>query len=150
MIVLFPYLKWLHILGAIIGLGASFTYPLWLKLARRQPANTRFIVNGIESVEKVANLGYVTVLITGIAMMLVAGIPFTTSWLLTALILFVSIGIVVGVLYVPAQKNQAALADNPQSPEYLAAEERVTRILVAVILLVIVIEFLMTVKPRLW
>ena len=150
MIVLFPYLKWLHILGAIIGLGASFTYPLWLKVAKRQPANTSFIVHGIESVEKVANLGYAVVLITGIAMVLVAGIPFTTSWLLTALILFASIGVVVGVLYLPAQKAQAALADRPESPEYLAAEERTTRILVAVILLVVAIEFLMTVKPRLW
>ncbi|MGH2582875.1 MAG: DUF2269 family protein [Anaerolineales bacterium] len=150
MLTLLPYLRWLHILGAIAALGANFTYPIWLRLARKEPDSTAFAVRGIEAVERVANAGYGLLLITGIAMILIGNIPWTTPWLLSGIVLFVVVGFTAGVFYVPAQKKQIAFADKPTSPEYLAAEERANRVGVLVILLVILIEFLMTVKPRLW
>ena len=42
MLALLPYLKWLHILSAIAALGANFTYPIWTRLAAKDPASTRF------------------------------------------------------------------------------------------------------------
>lgn len=150
MLALLPYLKWLHILGAIAALGANFTYPIWGRLARREPESTRFTLHGIEAVERVANMGYGLLLITGIAMLFVGGIPWTTPWVLSGLILFVIVGAIAGALYIPAQQKQMVLADKPTSPEYEAAEERASRIGVLVILLVVLIEFLMTVKPALW
>lgn len=150
MLALLPYLLWLHILGSITALGANFTYPIWLRLARKEPAATRFTLHGIEAVEKVANTGYALLLITGIAMLLVGGIPWTTPWVLSGLVLFVIVGAIAGALYVPAQKKQIVLANNPESPEYKAAEERTSQIGILVILLVVLIEFLMTVKPALW
>ncbi|MEX2160693.1 MAG: DUF2269 family protein [Anaerolineales bacterium] len=150
MLALLPYLKWLHILGAIAALGANFTYPIWLRLARRDPVATRFTLHGIESVEKVANLGYALLFLTGVAMLLVGNIPWSTPWVLSSLVLFAVVGFIAGVLYIPVQKKQNALADKATSPEYLAAEERTNRIGILVILLVVLIEFLMTVKPRLW
>jgi uncharacterized membrane protein len=150
MLALLPYLRWLHILGAIAALGANFTYPIWLRLARKEPGATRFTVHGIEAVERVANAGYGLLLLTGIVMILVGNIPWTTPWLLSGIILFVVVGFIAGVFYLPAQKKQIALADKPTSPEYLAAEDRASRIGTLVILLVVLIEFLMTVKPALW
>ena len=150
MLALLPYLLWLHILGAITALGANFTYPIWARLARREPESTRFTLQGIEAVEKVANAGYGVLFLTGIAMLLVSGIPWTTPWVLSGLILFFIVGAIAGLLYIPAQKKQAALSDKPTSPEYIAADERASRIGVLVILLVVLIEFLMTVKPALW
>jgi uncharacterized membrane protein len=150
MLALFPYLKWLHILAAIAALGANFTYPIWTRLAAKDPASTRFTLHGIEAVEKFANTGYALLLITGIAMLLVGGIPFSTPWVLSALILFAIVGAIAGMFYVPAQRKQIALADNTTSAEFLAAQERTNRIGILVILLVVLIEFLMTVKPALW
>jgi len=150
MLALLPYLKWLHILSAIAALGANFTYPIWTRLAAKEPASTRFTLRGIEAVEKLANAGYALLLITGIAILLVGNIPWTTPWVLSGLILFVIVGAIAGTLYIPAQRKQNALADKPTSPEYKAAEERTNRIGVLVILLVVLIEFLMTVKPHLW
>jgi len=150
MLALLPYLLWLHILGAITALGANFTYPIWLRLARREPEATRFTLHGIEAVEKVANTGYAILFLTGIAMLFVGNIPWTTPWVLSGLILFFVLGLIAGVFYIPAQKAQNALADKPTSPEYLAAEERTSRIGILVILLVVLIELLMTVKPALW
>jgi len=150
MLALLPYLKWIHILSAIAALGANFTYPIWQRLAAREPASTRFTLHGIEAVEKLANTGYALLLITGIAMLLIGGIPWTTPWVLSGLVLFVIVGAIAGILYVPAQRKQIALADQPTSPEYKAAEERTSRIGILVILLVVLIEFLMTIKPALW
>jgi uncharacterized membrane protein len=147
---LYPYFKWLHILGAIAALGANFTYPIWLRLARKEPSSTRFTLHGIEAVEKIANAGYAILLLTGVAMVLLANIPWTTPWLLSALVLLAIVIFVVAAFYVPAQKKQQALVDKPTSAEYLAAEDRAARFGVLVILLVVAIEFLMTVKPALW
>ncbi len=150
MLALLPYLLWLHILGAITALGANFTYPIWLRLARREPDSTRFALHGIEAVERIANAGYGVLFLTGIAMLFVGGIPWTTPWVLSGLILFFVVGAIAGLLYIPAQKKQNALAEKPTSPEYLATEERTSRLGILVILLVVLIEFLMTVKPTLW
>ena len=150
MLALLPYLKLLHILGAVTALGANFTYPIWLRLGRKETSATRFALHGIEAVEKVANSGYVVLLLTGVAMLYVGGIAWTTPWVLTGLILFFVVGGIAGVLYIPAQRKQNALSDNPTSSEYLAAEDRASRTGVVVIILVVIIEFLMTVKPALW
>lgn len=147
---LYPYLKWLHVLGAIAALGANFTYPIWTRLARKDPNATRFSLRGIEAVEKVANAGYAILLLTGVAMVLLANIPWTTPWVLSALILLGVVIFVVAAFYVPAQKKQHSLVINPTSSEYLAAEDRTSRFGVLVIVLVVAIEFLMTVKPVLW
>lgn len=150
MLWLLPYFKWLHILGAITGLGASLTFPLWLQLAKREPGAVRFTVHGIEFVEKLANVGYAIVLLTGIGMVLITNIPWTTPWLLSALILFGAIGVVIGLLYLPAQKKLNAYAGQPDSLEYFVAQKRAVSIMITVIVLVVSIEFLMTVKPALW
>jgi hypothetical protein len=41
-------------------------------------------------------------------------------------------------------------AEQPASPEYLAAQKRAIAVMIVVIILVVSIEFLMTVKPALW
>jgi uncharacterized membrane protein len=150
MLALLPYLKLIHILSAVAALGANFTYPIWTRLAAKQTGSTRFMLSGIEAVEKLANAGYALLLISGIAMIFVGNIPWTTPWLLSGLILFVVVGAIAGIFYIPAQRKQIALADKSTSPEYKAAEDRASRIGVLVILLVVLIEFLMTVKPALW
>lgn len=83
-------------------------------------------------------------------MVLLANIPWTTPWVLSALILLGVVIFVVAAFYVPAQKKQHSLVINPTSSEYLAAEDRTSRFGVLVIVLVVAIEFLMTVKPVLW
>ena len=150
MLALLPYLKFIHILSAIVALGANFTYPVWQRLANKDPKSTRFSLHGIEAVEKLANPGYAMLLLSGIAMLFVGNIPWTTPWVLSGLILFVIVGAIAGILYIPAQRKQIALADKPESAEYKAVEERTSRIGVIVLVLVVVIEFLMTVKPALW
>jgi uncharacterized membrane protein len=41
-------LKWLHILSAVLAVGANATYFIWLRASTQDKASTRFALNGIE------------------------------------------------------------------------------------------------------
>lgn len=150
MLALLPYLKWLHILSAIVAVGANVTYLVWMRAAEKDKSATAFALKGIARLEKLANPAYGLLFLSGIAMLFVGSIPWTTPWVLSGIILFVVIAALGGAGYSPALRKQTQLADKPDSAEYRAAEERANRIGIAIILLASVVEFLMTVKPALW
>lgn len=150
-----PYLilKWLHVLFAIVALGANLTYPLWLRLANKEKDATRFALQGIRFLDKrIANPAYALLLLTGFGMLLVSGLPWTTPWVLLSLIVYAVMFLFAILAYSPALKAQSALAEapGPSSADYRAAEERANRWGVLIVLLVVFIVYLMTVKPALW
>jgi uncharacterized membrane protein len=149
---LYLIVKWIHVLSAITALGANITYPLLLRAAGSDPQAKRFALRSIARLEIVANIGYGVLLITGFAMLFIGGIPISTPWVASAIAVYVIVGFLAGSRYTPALRKQIQLAEapGPSSPEYLAAEESTQRLGMIILLLVVVIEFLMTVKPALW
>ncbi|MQC25835.1 MAG: DUF2269 family protein [Chloroflexi bacterium] len=143
-------LKWIHILSAIVGVGANATYAIWMRAAEEEKAATPFAVRGIARLETYALYSYILLLLTGLAMLFVGSIPWTTPWVLVSLILYVLMAMLGGRGYSPALKRQTEFANQPDSSEYLAAKERATHIGVLILLIAILIEYLMTVKPVLW
>lgn len=143
-------LKWIHILSAIVAVGTGATYAVWLRAAGEDKASTRFALNGIARLEKLANPSYGVLFLSGVAMLFVNGIPWTTPWVLSGIVIFVIMGALGGMGYAPALRKQNELADKPDSPEYLAAQERANRVGVAILLLAVIVEYLMTAKPLLW
>jgi uncharacterized membrane protein len=150
---LYLYLKWLHVLAAIVAVGANVTYGLWLARASANAEHLPFTLRGIKTLDDwVANPAYALLLITGLAMAFVAPLPLTTPWLLTALVLYV-VTLLVGLLgYSPTLKRQIAALDAEGfgSANYKALAGRGTLLGVVLALLVIAIVFLMVVKPGLW
>ena len=150
---LFPILKWLHILFAIVALGSNATYALWLGHATRHPQALAFALQGIKAIDsRLANRAYGGLLITGILMLLVVPVPLTVPWLLLALVLY-GVLLLAGVFaYSPALKKQVALAGStgPSDPAYQEAARRAARIGILVALVAVAISFLMVVKPALW
>lgn len=149
---LYLILKWLHVLSAITALGANFTYPIWLRVAGREAQAKRFALRGISRVEILANIAYGVLLITGFSMLFVGKLPITTPWVLTAIVLYIIMGGIAARGYTPALRKQIQLAETPgpESAEYQTVEERSNRIGIVIVLLAVIIEFLMTVKPALW
>ena len=150
-----PYLllKWLHVLAAIAAVGANLTYGLWIAHAKRRPENLPFVLSTISWVDRrLANPSYALLLATGLGMALTVPIPLNTPWLLTALVLY-SLAALLGILvYSPASRTQRRLLETEgvSSPAYLAAARRSTILGVVVTLDVVIIVFLMVVKPALW
>ena len=99
--------------------------------------------------DRFANPAYVLLAVTGVTMVLLGDLRFTTFWIAGGIVLYV-IAIVLGfAVYTPMLRGQirALETGGPESEDYRRASSnaRFVGILVAVIVLVIV--FLMVTKP---
>ena len=150
---LFLLLKWLHVLSAIVAVGANVTYGIWLTRASRSPDVLPFTLGTIKLIDnRIANPAYGLLLVTGLSMTFVLPLPLTTPWLLTALVLYIVL-VLVGLLgYTPTLRRQIQVLDSEGSgsSNYQALARRGTMLGMALAVLVLVIVFLMVMKPGLW
>ena len=145
--------KWLHVLAAIVALGSNVTYAVWLSLAGRDPKSLPFALRGIKVLDnRLANPSYGVLLLTGLLLVYLIRLPMTLPWLLTSLVLYVLTALLGIFAYAPTLRAQLRLAEShgPSSAEYLKAAKRGLRLGVLTIAIVVVIVFLMVVKPGLW
>ena len=149
----FLMLKWIHVLAAITAVGANVTYSIWIARASREPKALPFVLQNVSFIDRhVANPCYAVLLATGLAMALTVRIPLTTPWLLTAMILYV-VAALMGILaYAPLSRRQRQIleTDGFESPAYAAIARRGRLLGISVTLDVLIIVFLMVVKPPLW
>jgi uncharacterized membrane protein len=146
-------LKWLHVFSAIVAVGANVTYGIWLARAGRNPEALPFTLRGIKLLDdRLANPAYGLLLVTGLSMAYVDGLPLTTPWLLTALVLYVLVALTGFFGYTPTLRRQIEALDREgvQSPNYQALARRGGRFGMILAVLVTAIIFLMVVKPGLW
>lgn len=124
---LFPYLKWLHVLAAVTAVGANITYGVWISRGSRHPESLPFTLSGIELIDdRIANPAYGLLLITGLLMVYVARLSLTQPWLLTALVLYALLVLVSLLGYTPTLKRQIQILESQgaTSSEYQAIARR--------------------------
>lgn len=143
---LFILIKWVHIMSAIMAVGANATYGIWLSRARREPAVLPFVLHSIKVIDdRVANPLYALLLLTGLTMAFMIPVPLNTPWLMTALILY-AIAVVLGLaVFVPTFRRQIEYLESEgiNSPRYLASSKQSTVLGLVVSLDVLIIIFLM-------
>ena len=145
-------LKFLHVLLAIIAIGFNASYPVWFRRAQREPEHALYALRGIKTLDdRFANPAYALLLVLGVAMTLIAGIPFSTFWIASALVLYVVLLVGGLVVYSPILKRQIAALETagPASPEYTQLSQRGTVVGLLLAFDVVIIVFLMVVKPTL-
>lgn len=142
-------LKLVHVLAAVVAVGANVSYGFWLRLAGRDRDRLRFAIEGIRWLDRrIANPMYVVVLVTGVLMVLAGAYSFETGWIAASIALYVLVAIVGIVLFAPAIRRQLAEAErDPTSPAYAAAAARTTQLGLATTAAVFVIVALMVTKP---
>jgi uncharacterized membrane protein len=150
---LFVIVKFLHVLLAIIAVGFNASYGVWLARVARQPVPTQsFVLNGIKRLDDwFANPAYVLLAVTGVTIVFVGELRFTTFWIAGGIVLW-AIAVTLGFfVYTPMLRNQIHSLETagPESEDYkrYASNTRFMGILLAVI--VVVIVFLMVTKPTL-
>ena len=150
---LFLILKWLHVLSAIIAVGANATYGIWLARAGRDAAHLPFTLRTVKMIDdRMANPSYALLLITGLAMVFTVPFPITTPWIMSGLILY-GVLFVIGLFgYTPTLRKQIALAESegPQSAAYQAMARRGTILGIVLAVIAVAVVFLMVTKPPLW
>ncbi len=150
---LFVFVKFLHVVLAIVAVGFNATYGVWLARVAREPVPTQsFVLRGIKRLDDwFANPAYVLLAVTGVTMVLVGELRFTTFWIAGGIVLW-AIAVALGFfVYTPMLRNQihALETAGPESDDYrrYASNARFIGILLAVI--VVVIVFFMVTKPTL-
>lgn len=150
---LFVILKFLHVLLAIIAVGFNASYGVWLARLGREPVPTQsYVLRGLKRLDDwFANPAYVLLAVTGVTMVFVGELRFTTFWIAGGIVLW-AIAVVLGFfVYTPMLRNQVHALETAgaESEDYrrYASNSRFIGILLAVI--VVVIVFLMVTKPTL-
>jgi uncharacterized membrane protein len=146
-------LKFLHVLLAIVAVGANVTYGVWITRASRDPRLLPFVLRGIKTLDdRIANPAYGLLLITGLAMLHLGEYTWTTPWLLTSLVLYGVVFVLALFGYTPTLRRQIETLDSRgfESLEYRALASRAQLIGMVLAILVVVIVFLMVTKPVLW
>jgi uncharacterized membrane protein len=147
---LYVLLKFLHVLLAIIAVGFNASYPIWLSRARREPEHALYALKGIKTMDdRFANPAYALLLVFGLGLTFTGGYSLGTPWISAALALYVLL--IVGGLffYSPTLKRQISVleASGPNSPEFNRLSQRGTIVGGLLSLDVVIIVFLMVVKP---
>ncbi len=143
-------LKVVHVIAAIVAVGANVTYAFWLRRAGTADRDRLvFTIDTIRKLDKmIATPAYVVVLLTGLAMVFLGAFSFEANWIRAAIGLYVLVVILSIVLYAPAVKRQLAEAEaDPSSPAYRAAASRSNLLGILVLVTVLVIVVLMVAKP---
>ena len=149
---LYSLIKYLHVLLAIVAVGFNMTYAIWIMRAAKEPAHLSFALRGIKTLDdRFANPAYAFLLITGLAMVFVGGIPLTTFWIGAALVLWIAAVLIGLFLYTPTLRNQIAVLekDGASSAEFQQLSQRGTILGIVLAVIVLVIVFLMVTKPTL-
>jgi len=150
---LYPILKYIHVLAAIVAVGTNATYGVWMALGARQPESLRAILTGVRFLDnRIANPAYGLLLITGLAMLYAGHLAVGIPWIATALGLYI-VAIALGARgYTPALRSQiqALESGGPQSEAYRRASDHGRTRGLIVMVIVLIILFLMVTKPALW
>ena len=145
--------KFIHVMLAIVALGSNATYGIWLSRVATLPQETQlFVLRTIKLIDdRIANVAYGLLVVTGLFMVFTAGYPLTTTWIAAALVLYVVVVVMAFTLTSPNFRRaiRALESEGPASESYRAAmrQGRVYGISIGVVVLAIV--FLMVVKPTL-
>lgn len=146
---LFLLLKVVHVLAAIVAVGANVTYAFWLSRAGRDRERLIWSIEGVRRLDRrFANPGYIVLLITGISMVITGGYRFSQGWISAAIALYVLTAILGIAAFAPAIRRQLAEAEaDPASEAYAAAARRVNLLGGLTTAIVAAIVFLMVTKP---
>ncbi|MEX1169238.1 MAG: DUF2269 family protein [Chloroflexota bacterium] len=155
---LFPYLLFLHVLGAIVAFGPTFAFPFIGAMGGGEPQYANFAtrVSNTLAHRLVYPIG-ITLPITGAAMILVRGMNLADRaywWLGLAIILYV---IAYGYSYFVQAKQIGRVIEMTSAPpppgasgpppELMAIVSRIRRGGMVTTVLLVTIIFLMVVKP---
>ena len=148
---LYLVLKFIHILSAIVAVGANITYGVWNVRGAGDPAHLGFALKGIKFLDdRIANPAYGVLLLTGLIMVFMQW-RITDLWIILALVLFAAVVVLGVAFYSPLLKNQIKLVEEgaTASPEYVRLSAIGRRFGPGLGVIVVVILVLMVFKPHL-
>ena len=139
----------IHVIAAIVAVGANLTYAIWFRAAGIDRDRLVFVIRTVRMIDsRVANPAYIVLLLTGVLMVLGGAFSFTTGWILAAIGLYVATAVIGLLAFGPAIRRQLVEAElDVGSEAYRAAARRSTALGIVTTVLVLIIVVLMVTKP---
>jgi len=118
-----PYvvLRFAHLVLAAIVVGATVSYPVWIALAEGRPEHLAFTIRAVRRSDRYMTIpAYLLLLVTGLAMAWVGGIPLDRPWLVATIALYVLTLVVGFVIFGPVVRHEIAAFERGgvADPEY--------------------------------
>lgn len=153
---LFPYVLFLHVLGAILAFGPTFAFSIIGAMGGQEPQHANFATRvSARITDRLVEPLAILQGVTGVILILLAGLPvFRMPWLMVAIVIYViavafSLGVQRKRVYRIVELTSAPPPPGASGPppELLATIKQVQQGGMFLGLAVIVIVFLMVVKP---
>ena len=154
---LVPWLLFLHVLAAIVAIGPNFAYSTIRGMGRQEPQHANFglRVSHLISARLVYPVGLV-IPATGVAMIVLLGIDLTNRafwWLDVAIVIYATVYLYSFFVQRRIVERIIDLTSSPPppegpSPELPALAARAQRGGTAMLILLVMVAFLMVVKPQ--
>ena len=152
------FLLVLHVLGAVVALGFSLSYGLWVRRGEADGVQGRaFALRTVSWIDRrITTPAFIAQLVTGL--LLVATIDWDLlrrAWLEVSLGIYVLLTVLAMTVYAPSFRRQREIAERIAAGEadesgYAAAASKATTWGAVVTVLTLVIVVLMVWKPALW
>jgi uncharacterized membrane protein len=139
----------IHVVAAIVAVGANLTYAIWFRAAGTDQDRLVFVIRTVRMIDsRIANPAYIVLLVTGLLMVAGGVVSITAGWILVALGFYAATAVIGVALFAPAIRRQLAEAERDVTSEsYRAAAARSTLLGIVTTVLVLVIVALMVTKP---
>ncbi|AZB41830.1 DUF2269 family protein [Bacillus sp. FJAT-42376] len=106
----------IHVIAAVCGLGATFALPILMNRPKTvSQAHFAFHVN--DGIEKLAKVGSIILLVTGILLGILNPDLFTKVWYIASLIIYVAVQPIVAVILPKRMAEQKAILENHSGEE---------------------------------
>ncbi|MCP8615280.1 DUF2269 family protein [Salirhabdus salicampi] len=150
MFTLYMILLVIHIIAAVIGLGATFGLPVVMGLVKTK-AQALFAYNVFKGIEKHGKIGSLSLLVTGLLMGFINPSLFTQIWYVASIIIYIGVQpIAAGILPRKTELQIKVLEehDGDDLPEkYFTLAKKIKPLNNVLHISVVVLILLMTVKP---
>jgi uncharacterized membrane protein len=147
---LYAFLKFLHVLLAIVAVGFNASYGVLLARAAREPEHAGHVLRTVKVLDdRFANPAYGLLLVTGLAMVAAGDVDLAQFWLATAIGLYV-VAVLLGLfVYSPTLRAQIRAVETagPETDEFRRLSARGALVGAILAVDVVAIVFLMVVKP---
>jgi uncharacterized membrane protein len=148
---LYGLLVLIHVIAAVVGLGASFGMPVVAKFGAKSVTNAKVCFEINKKIEVFAKVGSLTLLASGILMAIVNPTLWSQGWFIGSLVIYILIQpIVAGILPKTIEKQVDIVMksqDDELSPEYHQLDKKAAKLNGIAHVAAVVLIVLMSTKP---
>jgi uncharacterized membrane protein len=143
---LYESIVYIHVVSAVVAIGPLFSiFPILKRMEKAEERDIKGIVEGLRGVVRAVSLAGHVLVPSGILLIWLSGWSWKTSWVFATIILLVASLLFLARAFKPAWR--IAEADFFQKEAFIRVMKKAAVLYIAIMLVML---WLMVVKPQLW